>query len=154
MQRAGMLAREGGNDPCCFGSERTPADQDAGRVARRLAPHPGRTALDGELWIPRTEQEALVALLQASLARSTCSVRAFHLGQGAELGAWFESLAGDPLADALELERADSGGFYAQFLCSEAAGLPRAAVLSEYLLDRLGQRSTPAQGSGAAPAAR
>ena len=50
--------------------------------------------------------------------------------------------ASDPDAeldsDALELEHV-SRGFYAQFLCDDVDDLPRAAVLSEYLLDKLGK---------------
>ena len=44
----------------------------------------------------------------------------------------------DGEADAVELEH-DSRGTYAQFLCAEVSGLPRAAVLREYLLDRVGR---------------
>jgi len=42
-------------------------------------------------------------------------------------------------SDALELRHA-GGGFYAQFLCANRSDLPRAAVLTEYLKDRLRQR--------------
>lgn len=53
-------------------------------------------------------------------------------------------------SDAIELVRG-AGGFYAQFLCSSEAGLPRAAVLSEYLRDKLGgmrgQAAPPAAGA-------
>jgi glucose/arabinose dehydrogenase/PKD repeat protein len=224
--------------------------------------------LEEARWVPRAQQEEIVAALEVGLAARTSEVRAFRLGQGAALAAWMESLAEDGLTDVLVLldfvpapllaggvrgsllERwvlggngvvwsgttplqellADDGtlaqtflgadeffeasapfvvlgagdqaptalgasvlpslgafrstralrydqlgprwrvarvfaedahhqsdalelahgarGFYAQFLCAELAGLPRAAVLLEYLQDRLG----PVRfGTGAAP---
>ena len=45
---------------------------------------------------------------------------------------------GDADADAIELEHV-SRGFYAQFLCDDDPNLPRAEVLTQYLLDRLGK---------------
>jgi len=55
---------------------------------------------------------------------------------------------GDQDAGDLEILQA-GGGFYAQFLCDQAADLPRAAVLSEYLLDKVGRGRL---GSGPIPA--
>ena len=59
--------------------------------------------LDAERWIPRAEQEAIVADLQRGLAPYTSEVRAFHQGGGAALAAWMESLAADPIPDVLVL---------------------------------------------------
>jgi glucose/arabinose dehydrogenase len=51
----------------------------------------------------------------------------------------------DQDGDAIEIVHR-SGGFYAQFLCADEPDLPRAAVLAEYLADRL-QRSKVAGGA-------
>jgi len=60
-------------------------------------------ALEDERWVARAEQEEIVATLRASLAGQAAEVRAFALGQGADLAAWMESLRDDPLADMLVL---------------------------------------------------
>ena len=59
--------------------------------------------LEEERWVPRAQQEELVATLQASLATRASEVRAFALGQGANLAAWMESLVDDPVSDVLVL---------------------------------------------------
>jgi hypothetical protein len=59
--------------------------------------------LDLQRWIPRAEQEAVVAELTAALATRTSEVRTFQLGEGADLAAWMDSLDGDSLQDVLVL---------------------------------------------------
>lgn len=54
-------------------------------------------------WVPRVQQEEIVASLQATLAARTSEVRAFGLGAGEELATWMESLLGDGLPDVLVL---------------------------------------------------
>jgi hypothetical protein len=73
-----------------------------------------------------------------SLARFTASraMRYDQLGPGWRVARLF-ARDGDHDSDALELEHVAGHGFYAQFLCVEADALPRAAVLTEYLVDRL-----------------
>jgi len=56
-----------------------------------------------ERYVPRAEQNAIVAALQSALAARTSEVRHFGLGQGAALAAWMESLLSDPIADVLVL---------------------------------------------------
>jgi hypothetical protein len=52
-------------------------------------------ALSNGVWVPPTEQQEIVALLQTSLAERTAEVRAFSLGEGAAMAAWMESLLAD-----------------------------------------------------------
>jgi glucose/arabinose dehydrogenase len=59
--------------------------------------------LEAERWIPRAEQEAIVAGLRAALGARASEVRAFELGAGAELARWMESLTDDGLTDVLVL---------------------------------------------------
>jgi len=59
--------------------------------------------LAAERWVPRAQQEEIVAALESALAPRTSEVRAFGLGQGEALAAWMESLLSDPIADVLVL---------------------------------------------------
>jgi len=56
-----------------------------------------------ERWVPRAEQEEIVAALSSALAPRASEVRAFAFGQGEELAAWMESLVSDPVPDVLVL---------------------------------------------------
>jgi glucose/arabinose dehydrogenase len=59
--------------------------------------------VDAERWIPRAEQEAIVAALRQGLAPHTSAVRAFRQGEGAALADWMEALLADALPDVLVL---------------------------------------------------
>ncbi|NOT30181.1 MAG: PKD domain-containing protein [Planctomycetes bacterium] len=59
--------------------------------------------LEVQRWVPRVQQEEIVAGLQAALLTRTSEVRAFGLGQGEMLATWMESLAADGLPDVLVL---------------------------------------------------
>jgi len=59
--------------------------------------------LDFERWVPRAQQEEIVARLGADLAHRAGEVRAFGLGEGVNLVEWMESLLSDPLGDVLVL---------------------------------------------------
>jgi glucose/arabinose dehydrogenase len=61
------------------------------------------TPLDEGLWVSRSQQEEIVASLQAALVSRTSEVRAFSPGQGEALASWMESLVSDSIADVLVL---------------------------------------------------
>jgi len=54
-------------------------------------------------WVPSEQQDEIVAALTTTLSRRASEVRTFHAGQGAQLAAWMESLAADPLPDVVVL---------------------------------------------------
>jgi PKD repeat protein len=59
--------------------------------------------LDEERWVPRAQQEEIVAALETGLFQRASEVRAFSLGQGEALAQWMESLVSDSIADVLVL---------------------------------------------------
>jgi glucose/arabinose dehydrogenase len=60
-------------------------------------------ALDAERWVPRAQQEEIVAAITSALAGRASEVRSFAVGEGENLAAWMESLRTDPIADVLVL---------------------------------------------------
>jgi glucose/arabinose dehydrogenase len=61
------------------------------------------TALEDARFVARPQQEEIVATLRTALASRAAEVRAFELGQGADLAHWLESLSADGLPDFLVL---------------------------------------------------
>jgi glucose/arabinose dehydrogenase/PKD repeat protein len=59
--------------------------------------------LEAERWVPRAQQEEVVAELALSLAGRASEVRGYSMGEGAALAAWMESFVSDPIADVLVL---------------------------------------------------
>lgn len=88
----------------------------------------------------RQDRTALGAAVLPSLTTYVAqrALRYNQIGPGWSVARIFAE-DGDQDSDAIELVHAGSGGTYAQFLCSQSLVLPRAAVLREYLRDKLGK---------------